>query len=269
MNSRAGLLVCAFAGCFNPTGSVMLSSSSGSDAATSDTTASQLDSTAAMASSVTGDPSAGSSSTTDDPSTTTSGGSCGDGVLGDGEECDDGNQDAADGCSISCTKEFRRVFVTSKVWSGALGGLDGADEKCQDAANTGELPGLYKAWLSTTTISPTDTFVHSSVPYRQINGDEVATDWSDLISGTLNGGIFVSELGGLPGAGTHNCIPEEGRPVWTNTDNNGKNYPKDCNGWTGVGFAAAGLAGAVTGNWSTNCELDCQIHTAALYCFEQ
>jgi hypothetical protein len=168
-----------------------------------------------------------------------------------------------------CTKEFRRVFVTSQVWSGDLGGLEGADQKCQDAADAAGLPGVYKAWLSTTAVSPIETFVHSLVPYRQIDDVEIAADWPDLLSGTLNNGIFVSEVGGPPGAGVHDCVPDTARPVWTNTDNNGKKYDKDCDGWTGSGTAYSGQAGAIASDWTTHCEIDCVLNTAALYCFEQ
>jgi cysteine-rich repeat protein len=272
MNPRPGLLACAIvAGCFRPTGSTDtsnptiptgLSSSddAGTDTATSDTGSDSTVVTASTSSATTGDPS----------TTTTSTGGCGDGSLEpQSEECDDGNQEVGDGCSMVCTKEFRRVFVTSQVWGGDLGGLEGADQKCQDAANSAALPGVYKAWLGTVNASPAESFIHSPVPYRQVDGVEVATDWSDLISGTLNNGIFVSELGGPPGAGMHNCIPEATRPVWTNTNSNGKNNDKDCAGWTGVGTGYSGQAGAITGNWAAHCELDCQQHTAALYCFEQ
>lgn len=31
---------------------------------------------------------------------------CGDGVVGPGEECDDGNLDAGDGCATGCTESF-------------------------------------------------------------------------------------------------------------------------------------------------------------------
>ncbi|MFV8752128.1 hypothetical protein ACNOYE_16395 [Nannocystaceae bacterium ST9] len=43
--------------------------------------------------------------TTDDATTTTEtgGGVCGNGMLEDGEECDDGNTDEGDGCSATCT----------------------------------------------------------------------------------------------------------------------------------------------------------------------
>ena len=40
------------------------------------------------------------------------------------------------------------VFVTSQTFTGNLGGIAGADQKCQDLADAAGLPGIYKAWLA-------------------------------------------------------------------------------------------------------------------------
>ena len=87
-------------------------------------------------------------STSADPST------CGDGKLDPEEECDDGATADGDGCSAVCTKELRRVFVTSAVFTGALGGRVGADAKCQAAAESASASGTFRAWLSTNNGSP-------------------------------------------------------------------------------------------------------------------
>jgi len=42
---------------------------------------------------------------------------------------------------------LRKVFVTNNRWTGNLGGLAGADEKCQKEAEKLELPGTWKAFL--------------------------------------------------------------------------------------------------------------------------
>lgn len=272
MNPRPGLLACAIvAGCFRPTGSTDtsnptistgLSSSddAGTDTSTSDTETSG--STVVTVSTSTGNP----STTT---STTTAGG-CGDDLLEQSEECDDGNQEAGDGCSTSCTKEFRRVFVTSQVWSGDLGGLAGADQKCQDAAEQGGLPGIYKAWLSSDVDSPASRFVHSTVPYQQINGVVVASNWDDLIDGTLQAGIVVSELSGAGGKGVHGCMPAE-IVAWTNTRELGTPVfsDKHCSVWSStLSTAMAGRVGTTSSVWTQFCEAKC-VDEAALYCFEQ
>src|SRR5262245_56445509 len=51
--------------------------------------------------------------------------------------------------ACTCTAPARmRVFTTSLKYPAALGGLTGADAKCNAAAQAAGLPGTYKAWLS-------------------------------------------------------------------------------------------------------------------------
>src|SRR5262245_3061033 len=42
----------------------------------------------------------------------------------------------------------RRVFVTSAIYPGNIGGLMGADAKCQTSADAAMLGGSWRAWLS-------------------------------------------------------------------------------------------------------------------------
>lgn len=278
MTHRGGLLALAVlaASCFSPTGSTATSDSTSSTGAaasssdvvtsaeassTEDVSTSAVETSTGLASSS----SAGSSSTSN-----TSRGACGDGQLDEAEECDDGAQVSGDGCSSSCIKEFRRVFVTSQVFTGDLGGVEGADEKCQSAAEAAGLPGEYRAWLSTPVASPADWPVHSTVPYRQINGVDVAGDWEQLLVGPLTNGIYVSEWGGDAGVGMHSCIPDS-RPVWTNTQTDATSYTSDmhCGNWgSTTGEGSAGQAGAKNFSWTVGCLIKCG-EEAALYCFEQ
>lgn len=277
MNLRAGLLACTAlsGGCFNPTGSTDTTGSS--DPSSTGEAGTSLNTEPGTASAGT---LSTSTSSTSNPSTTTitastgstgSSTDCGNGQLDDGEECDDGAQEPDDGCSSTCTKEFRRVFVTSQFWSGALGGVEGADQKCQGAADAAGLPGDYKAWISTADESPSKRFIQSTVPYRQINGVEVAHDWNELVGGTLQNGIIVSELNGPAGKGSHTCMPVEIAPVWTGTRETGTMVPGDyfCSQWNGtVGSGMAGRAGATNSQWTQDCITTCQ-DQAALYCVEQ
>lgn len=176
-----------------------------------------------------------------------------------------------DGCSSTCTKEFRRVFVTSDAFTADLGGLAGADAKCQTAADLAGLPGTYLAWLSSPGGSPVARFVHSSVPYRQVNGIDVADDWDDLVDGMLISGIVVSEDDGPAGKGVHSCPSSDAPIVWTNTKETGAEIVGDwhCGEWTGApGTGVAGRPGSINSSWTQDCTADCQ-DQAALYCFEQ
>ena len=49
--------------------------------------------------------------------------------------------------TLSCTSQTI-VFLDFSCYTGDLGGLEGADAKCQQAAEDAGLPGIYKAWLS-------------------------------------------------------------------------------------------------------------------------
>ena len=53
------------------------------------------------------------------------------------------------------------VFVTSEIYNGALGGLAGADAKCQERADVARRSGTFKAWLSDRTASVEDRFDRS------------------------------------------------------------------------------------------------------------
>ena len=275
MNHRLRwLLVCtAVTGCFNPTGSVFTSSSTdpwnastSSDASSGSTGANSTGAPPGSTSNV-----AGTSTSSTGPVSTTSttgAGVCGDGHVDDGEECDDGP--LADGCSSSC-KPYRTVFVTSQVFTGDLGGLAGADAKCQAAAIAAELPGTYRAWLSSSTESTKDRLVHSSIPYRLLDGTEIAGNWVDLTDGSLDAGINVSENKSPPGKGTHSCIPSSLPIVWTSTTDSGAAVAGEyfCDDWSGTtGDGSAGAAGFADSTWTSNCLPKCG-DEAALYCVEQ
>ncbi|MBK7830314.1 MAG: DUF4215 domain-containing protein [Nannocystis sp.] len=127
-------------------------------------------------------PTTGASSpvTTDSTSTTigdasTSTGVCGDGVVEGDETCDDGNAMPGDGCQ-ECERDST-VFITSEVYQGfALGGLYGADQRCQSLAAKAGLQHFltFKAWLSTPSMSVADRFRHSRGRYVLVNGLVVA-----------------------------------------------------------------------------------------------
>lgn len=280
MNPRRHcLLACAvLAACFSPTGNTETSAETAVTSGAS-TTASDPSTTTSSTtwSASTGTTSAGTASPSsatattipDNPSTGSE--PCGDGQVDDGEECDPNDPASMDGCSGACTKEFRRVFVTSEVFTADLGDLPGADEKCQTAATLAGLPGTYLAWLSSPSGSPAGRFVRSKVPYQQVNGVVVADNWDDLVDGMLIAGIVVSEVNGSAGKGVHNCPSNGSAIVWTNTKETGAEVVGDwhCGEWGGTsGAGVAGRPGSINSSWSQDCSADCQSQ-AALYCFEQ
>jgi hypothetical protein len=112
---------------------------------------------------------------------------------------------AADGTlSLSCpTPQPLIVFVTSATYDGALGGLAGADAKCQLLANQAGLVGIYKAWLSDSTQSPSSRFTHPpQQSYVLTDGRTVLTPygWPGLTQSALQHGISYDENGNYVGS---------------------------------------------------------------------
>jgi len=197
---------------------------------------------------------------------------CGDGYRNEeaGEDCDDGNFDNDDGCVGGCkfaecgdgyvekgveqcdelTERcdkcmlVRRVFITSKSFTGVqIGGLSGADAKCNAEAEAAGVPGRFRAWLSGSTSSPSKRFDTSFTgSYRTMNGDEVAMGWGGLTGGSLNHPFNVDIKGGQVDTG-----------VWTNTTPNGTpaSLMSHCSDWTSnMGVSSIGDSSATNNTWA-------------------
>ena len=164
------------------------------------------------------------------------------------------------------TPAAKRVFITSTTYDGNLGGLEGADAKCQaraDAANLGE---TWKAWLSGSTTPAVSRLNHFSGQYKLLNGIVIANNWADLTSGTLRAPIDKNEFNA-----------QQTGFVWTNTTFNGEVsvsiLANICNDFTSNGYATVFRSG-FAGLYSDQQWTDRAIQTACnapmlLYCFEQ
>lgn len=190
---------------------------------------------------------------------------CGDGHVWEGAEaCDDGNLDAGDGCSAGCVVE-RIVFVTSTEWQGDLGGLAGADTKCQALAQGAWLTGSYMAWLSDGTGGPTTRFPASATGFNGdfvlVDGPRVVNGWAELTSGALLHAIDRDEQG-APRSST----------VWSNTTADGApRGTSHCNGWkdgTSGHLGHLGNSNLTSAKWTdTGATLYCN-NSNALYCVQ-
>ncbi len=178
----------------------------------------------------------------------------------------------------------KRVFVTSKAYDGALGGLSGADAKCQALADAAMLGGTFKAWLSTEAESPSLRFTKQG-PWTLVDGTLLADDWAQLTSGTLKNAISRDEQG-MP-VGTTSACSATKYAVWSQTNPDGTfahaneadpSSPRfDCSNWTGTNGQDAiqwGDASATDAHWTVhaNCNtfgVACLGKLARLYCFEQ
>jgi cysteine-rich repeat protein len=196
---------------------------------------------------------------------------CGDGFVQGNEQCDDGNNVANDGCANNCTWTRRYVFGTSTMYTGALGGIAGADQKCNARAQAANLPGTYMAWISVVGTTPATRFTQSTVPYYLVdNVTKVADNWADLIDGSLDLAISRTELNTLTPNTAGSC---EGsiRLVRTGTNSNGTQGPNICNNFTSSAMASLGTGGRTTsqtGTFSNCAPVACDM-LLPIYCFQQ
>lgn len=165
-------------------------------------------------------------------------------------------------CNFACTAGDcdRLVFVSSQAFKGALGGLAGADQKCQTAAQAAMKKGTFKAWLSDATKGPSTTFVKNPRKYLSTSGAVIANNWTDLTDGSLQSPLSLSEVGtslsdrawsatdiaGAPEAGSVSCTN------WTSENNSGD----------------TGRIGMTDATWTNDTKSPCGTDRR-LYCFEQ
>lgn len=134
---------------------------------------------------------------------------CGDGLLqGAEEECDLGpgnDTEETNDDGLKCTQMCRLVgyrgFLTDAMYSGDLGGLEGADEKCRTAAMAAGFVHWtsFRAFLSGVDISANMRFadrIGDPTPYLLPGGQMFAKSYDELIaSGPGDFGIHMTEYG--------------------------------------------------------------------------
>ena len=164
----------------------------------------------------------------------------------------------------------KTVFVTSAKFKGNLGGLTGADDKCQAEADgpASIVPsGTYLAWLSDGFDSPDIRFTKSSHPYMLPDGTKIAEDFADLTDGSILHRINIDPTGRRLGW----------QIFWTGTKADGKTagYHLTCDGWTtdvNDFYGMAGRSNYTSHLWSTFVGRAAWGHcgnTNRLVCFQQ
>lgn len=166
-------------------------------------------------------------------------------------------------CIANACVAVRRVFVSSTGSTANLGGVAGADGRCQTLALAAQLGGTWRAWVSASGDTPNTRFTKSTVPYRLLNGTLVADDWDDLTDGSLEHAIDRDEKNVLV-ANTE---------VWTATNSGGNFTSGGCNafmsGANGSPTAAQGLSDETDTDWTNTYVQFCDRTTPRIYCFEQ
>lgn len=159
----------------------------------------------------------------------------------------------------------KRVFVTSTKYTGNLGGLSGADAKCQTKADRVKLGGIWKSWLSDSNTSVSTRLNHSENPYVRLDNKIVANNWSDLTDGELVNGINIDESGKV-------IVNNMYTGAWTGTSASGNIQTPNCADWTDRSTRLQGVRGGVgaTYFWSAGAypTQECS-NGFYLYCFEQ
>lgn len=186
------------------------------------------------------------------------------GDIIDGATNTDGSPDAREGGAADASVPARTVFVTGEAFLGNLGGLAGADAKCQAAAGDAGLKGSYRAWLSDNTASAADRIGDGGAPLRLPNGTLVAATAAELSTTGPRTGIVVDPRGKAVDGGA--C--DGGFPVWTGTSADGGATKPDCMRWSTSDKTVGGVAGAAGGAgalWTTGCAHTCG-QVAGLYC---
>lgn len=165
-----------------------------------------------------------------------------------------------DDCDTIVDNGINYFFTSSQPMKGLMGGLSGADGICQEFADNSNLPdGIYRAWLSSSTVAAKDRLTSSNNPYYLPNGVMLANDWSDFLAQ-----VFLFPLS--PGNGLD--VDENGNKIigsqnaWTNTTGDGMIVETDaskvCADWTSGSTGVLGIndqnaAGAWTNSTTGSC----------------
>lgn len=194
---------------------------------------------------------------------------CGNGQLDPGEECEPAGEEDPE-CLATCLDGRKLIFVTSQHYKGGeIGGVAGADEKCQALAKAAGRPGIFRAWLaSSPEDAPAVRFTWADVPYVDAAGVVLAEGWEEIGAAPVldERGEMVTESE-IDCAGTNYVAwsSDRNRP----TSVNGMEF--DCDDWrstAAIGAAARIIADQDIGinGWCGNA--DCSM-TAPLFCVEQ
>lgn len=196
-----------------------------------------------------------------------------------GKSSETGREWLADGLS-DCDKKRRlycaeqeykpkcRVFVSSSKYTGNLGGLDGANDKCQALASDAGLKssGKFKAILFSKDKGAPDLKGCSGGYYSVDRRRKIAKSTKDLLDPDtdLDYRIEYYQTGEKRESGTSS--------VWTGADKEGGKFEKDkndCRGWTSSSSGKRGRRGKLSDRdegWlddgSTDCDNKCRIYCA-------
>ena len=172
----------------------------------------------------------------------------------------------------SPTTPSKTVFITTGTHTGNFGGPIGADAICQSEADAvgSKATGTYRAWLDTGIVAGLGnerSFNKSVDPYRRVDGQLVANDFTDLLNNQLKAPINVTAQGVT--------VATELVTVCTGVKADGSPFGPTCDGWANieadgrVGNGRVGNGNAIGNEWTGDVDsIPCEA-SVHLYCFEQ
>jgi hypothetical protein len=186
-------------------------------------------------------------------------------ILDSGGVPPDGATTTPGGCNGAPDCE-RVVFITTEEFLGDLGGIEGADAKCDAAAAASTLDRVrgrhYRAFIGDKTTPVGARMAHGTLPYIRTDGQRVQRSWDALMKLPLLTEISLSETGAAPAT----------LAVWTGTKPDGLTGDWYCSGWRpteATDNGIVGSAGRLDTGWIGDTALprNCSLK-AHLYCFE-
>ena len=182
----------------------------------------------------------------------------------DARVASDAQAGTTDAQVTDATPERSRIFVTSAQFAGNLGGLAGADAICQGAADSGNLGGSWRAWLSTESVDAIN-HIQDHAPWYLPDRTTLVFASHAQLRGSASAPIGHDEYGAFDPFG----IPISDRVVQTGTRSGIAEWT--CNSYTTGSAGVQGSYGFLdeVSFWSFSGSGRCDSGNGRLYCFEQ
>jgi len=156
-----------------------------------------------------------------------------------------------------------RIFVTRTRYTGALGGLIGADSLCQTNALAANKGGTWKAWLSANGENAIDRIAEVGPWYQE----PAFGDWVKTFNNKAN--LATSPLAALITDEQGGVVSTASRGYWTGTLATGKaDSGRTCQSWSVGHSSAYGTRGPGSGSWSGETTSGCD-QSYGVVCLEQ
>jgi hypothetical protein len=181
------------------------------------------------------------------------------GATGGGSGGGSAGTGGSTGTGGGSTSGTKRVFVTETTYAGGtMGGLAGADQKCNLSAQAANLGGTWVAWASNGNTNAIDR-VTGTGPWVVLGTTTTAFNNKANLATSPLVPINATEQG-------HTVSYLDGS-VWTGTGSGGSAATSTCGGWSsGSSYGHYGSA-VSTASW-TSVGDDLCANTNRLYCFE-